>query len=470
MPSTVSMPSTVESALRKKRLLPYPWTWDYLGKQFKRRAIASSVKGPVHLMFMFVDHYEPDAQATVDAWIKGFPQMAASHRDADGRAPQYNWFWYFFGASAQTEARFLRDLSGLVFGGWGEVDLHLHHEEDTAETLTQDLYRRLKLSNEYGAMLSSGLSPKRAYGFIHGMWALDNSRLGQYCGVNNELQVLRQTGCFADYTLAAWGPMQSRWVNSIYMATDDPDKPKSYDTGKLVRTGQKLEGDLLMVQGPTVMHWDQAWKKQRPIYDHGDITKVEPPSPKRLDRWVKQWIHVEGRPEWVFVKVYTHGAVARDMPVLLGPETEALFSDLEKRYNDGKRFVLHYVTAREAYNIIQAAADGKTGNPNDYRNYQLPPPVNRFLHCTSRMSVKACQPNGIFSVELLENGEHTLRANAWGIRSVRGAISSISWRQEFQQRRGQLQLKGLGLATVEYGTKMMAINLTGSIHEVSIEW
>ena len=47
---------------------------------------------------------------------------------------------------------------------------------------------------------------------------------------------------------------------------------------------------------------------------------------------------------------------------------------LEQTYNDGKRYVLHYVTAREVYNIIKAAEAGMTGNPHDYRDYELPPP------------------------------------------------------------------------------------------------
>ena len=46
------------------------------------------------------------------------------------------------------------------------------------------------------------------------------------------------------------------------------------------------------------------------------------------------------------------------------------------KYNDGRHWVLHYVTAREMYNIAMAAIDGKTGNPNEYRDYERPrPPV-----------------------------------------------------------------------------------------------
>ena len=45
--------------------------------------------------------------------------------------------------------------------------------------------------------------------------------------------------------------------------------------------------------------------------------------------------------------------------------------------------VLHYVTAREMYNLVRAAAAGKTGDPRQYMDWVIPPyessrmPVNR---------------------------------------------------------------------------------------------
>lgn len=437
----------VEPALRRRQKPVHPWLWDYLAGHVRAAQARRRVKGPVHLMFLFVDHYEPQDEATIEQWVQGWPALAGRHRDADGVAPQYGWFWFFPGATPATEARYLASLSRLAFGRWGEVDLHLHHQDDTAATLTANLQRRLKLSNEFGAMLTAEASPTVRYGFIHGMWALDNSRLGAFCGVNNELHVLKATGCYADYTMAAWGPMQSRWVNRLYMATDDPQQPKSYDTGTPLRAGQPAAGDLLMMQGPTVLHAEELWRRTRAVYDHGDITQVEPPSPRRLDRWVQQHIHVPGRPEWVFVKIYTHGAVPRDVPVLLGPQTEALFTDLERRYNDGTRSVLHYVTAREAYNIIQAAVDGKSGNPGAYRDYRLPPPVNRFVCANRRIRVTRCEPGRALSLACLEGGEQQLQLQGWQVREVRGALTQLELEQD-GLREARLVLYGHGPATV----------------------
>lgn len=91
--------------------------------------------------------------------------------------------------------------------------------------------------------------------------------------------------------------------------------------------------------------------------------------PKRIDAWIRAGIHVHGRPDWVFVKVFCHGG--QDYQSVLGEETDRMFTYLENNYNDGTKYQLHYVTAHEAYNIVKAAEDGNNGNPSQYKNYKL---------------------------------------------------------------------------------------------------
>ena len=38
------------------------------------------------------------------------------------------------------------------------------------------------------------------YAFVHGNFALANSAGGRYCGVDEEMQILAETGCYADMT------------------------------------------------------------------------------------------------------------------------------------------------------------------------------------------------------------------------------------------------------------------------------
>jgi hypothetical protein len=78
------------------------------------------------------------------------------------------------------------------------------------------------------------------------------------------------------------------------------------------------------------------------------------------------------------------------MDTLLGEAAERMHAHLEQAYNDGTNHVLHYVTAREMYNIIKAAEAGKGGDPNDWRDYELPPPPHR-LHGWSATAARAAE-------------------------------------------------------------------------------
>ena len=218
-----------------------------------------------------------------------------------------------------------------------------------------------------------------AFGFIHGNWCLDNSRAdGRWCGVNNELTVLRDLGCYADFTLpSAPSDTQTPKINSIYYATDDPCRPRSHDHGTDVQVGRPASGDLMIVQGPLALNWRRRKWGLLPRIENADVRAGDPPEPERIDLWVRQAIHVAGRRDWVFVKVHTHGTQDRDIDTLLGDAADRMFTHLETRYNDGDEHVLHYVNAREVYNIVKAAEDGRTGNPAQYRNYRLPAPRNR---------------------------------------------------------------------------------------------
>jgi len=172
---------------------------------------------------------------------------------------------------------------------------------------------------------------------------------------------------------------QSRKINSIYYAIDNPYRPKSYNTGIDVEVNRKPSGDLMIIQGPLCLNWERRKLFILPTIENGNITADNPPTPDRVDLWIKQHIHVVGRPDWVFVKVYTHGAQDRNIEAFLGPGgyLDNLYSQLESAYNDGSRYSLHYVTAREMYNIIKAAEAGEQGNPGNYRDYAIPTYANR---------------------------------------------------------------------------------------------
>ena len=346
------------------------WLPSYVGWLARRPPRRSR---PVHLLVAICDHFEPfpqrrdpeAAQRRVDEWVRLYPEIASCHTDSDGRHPRHTWFYpwdeYHPGA--------LDALFGLESLGFGEVELHLHHDGDTSESL------RDKLEQAKEALSRHAGAPRRTFGFIHGNWALDNSLPGgRWCGVNNELQVLAEAGCYADFTFPSLCASQPRQINSIYYATDDPDRPKSYDRGRPARVGGMPDGDLLLVQGPLALDWRRRRRGLFPAIESGELSVDNLPSPRRTDVWVNVGVRVLGRPEWIFIKLHTHGGNDRNAAMLLGGELlERLWSDLEARYNDGERYMLHYVTAREMYNLAKAAEAGAPGPPEVHRDYAVPP-------------------------------------------------------------------------------------------------
>jgi hypothetical protein len=335
-------------------------------------------------MFCFVDHFEPrwgnatpeTERARVRRWCSDYPKLCAGHRDADGRPPRHTFFY----PEEEYRPEHMRELAGLCRAGFGEIEVHLHHDRDTSHGLRTKLRRFTRtLVEDFGALPVDPRTGRAVWAFVHGNWALDNSRPdGRWCGVNDELSVLAEEGCYADFTLpSAPDATQTRTVNSIYYASDDPLRPKSHDRGTPVRAGGAADahGRLMIIQGPLGLNW--RWRKYGvlPRVENSDIRRSSPPRPDRTDLWIRSGIHVSGREDWVFVKVHTHGTQERDIDTVLGPPVAALFADLEARYNDGERYVLHYVTAREMYNIIKAAEAGESGDPGSYRDYLIPAPA-----------------------------------------------------------------------------------------------
>jgi hypothetical protein len=211
------------------------------------------------------------------------------------------------------------------------------------------------------------------YGFIHGNWALDNSRPdGLWCGVNNELTVLQETGCYADFTLpSAPSPTQTRKLNSLYYACDDPLRPRSHDDGLDVGKGPRPPRSLLLIQGPLVLDWANRKAHLLPRIENACLQGSQPPNMARLDLWLKARIQVPTRPDWFFVKLHTHGANEANQPILLGEPMVRFHEALAERSQSNRRFHYHYVTAREMYNLARAAEAGWQGSVDAARDFEL---------------------------------------------------------------------------------------------------
>jgi hypothetical protein len=352
------------------------WLASYLLETPKRKGVR--IDEEVHLLLCIGDHFEPKvgdanyqtAAGRVQSWVEGYPRLFSRFRDSDGRPPRHTFFFPL----EEYEPEFLDALAGLCRGGFGEVEVHLHHDGATAEGLRDSLGKfTTVLSERHGLLSRHRRSPKLAYGFIHGNWALNNSRPdGRWCGVNDEITVLRETGCYADFTLpSAPSPTQTRKINSIYYATSDPRRPKGHDCGPNVGTVPSPANSLMLIQGPLLLDWTRCRWGLVPRIENGCLQGTQPPSIGRLDHWLKARVQVRGRPDWFFVKLHTHGASEENQAVLLGEPTVAFHNALASRARANASFQFHYVTAREMFNLARAAEAGWMGSVAEARDFEL---------------------------------------------------------------------------------------------------
>jgi hypothetical protein len=420
--------------LARWRALRGGWLARHLarGQGFDRRRLPAG--SPIDVVVVVVDHYEPArsrgdqaAVESVRSWCAGYEQLVRKHRDADGRPPQHTWFYRY----DYPNEGCLQALSEAVFRGLGEVEFHLHHDHDTHASFAARIQAGLEWFGRHGAMVTAEASPRRLFGYIAGNSSLDNgtgdATLG---GCDTEVAALRDAGCFADFTFPSLGsPAQPRTTNSIYYAVED-GRPKSYDTGAPVAVGRPPSGDLMIFQGPTAFNWADG------CVDDGMLENTSPAHPRRLAAWLSAHVHVPGRPEWVFVKLATHAM--QNQASFLGAGTDATFAAMERWWNRPP-FRLHYVTAREAYNIAKAAEAGRSGDPNDYRDFVAPKPANRLVACDRAWRLLSYTPRRVH-LRVLGEGEARVEFAEGPLRRVAGAVREV----EVQQPEGGPAVVRLG--------------------------
>jgi hypothetical protein len=335
-------------------------------------------KGDVHLLLCIADHFEPKwgdarpevADARVANWLQEYPALFSRFRDSDGRPPRHTFFYPI----DQYEPAHADALGELCEAGFGEIEIHLHHDGDTAENLRATLTAHKEaMAVRHGQGARDRETGELVYAFIHGDWALDNSRPdGRCCGVDNELDVLRETGCYADLTMPSYPSLtQTRTVNSLYYATDDPRRPKSHDTGVDVGTTPPPAASLMLIQGPLVVDWSRRKWGLVPRIENGCIQGNQPATIGRLVSWLAARVQVPSRPDWYFVKLHTHGAPEANQDVLLGEPMVEFHRTLARRAGADPAFHFHYLTAREMYNLVKAAEAGWRGSVDKARDFRV---------------------------------------------------------------------------------------------------
>ena len=318
-----------------------------------------------HIYFCLADHYEPyfnqvdqkTARTLVDNWVKSYRAVASKHSDSDGNPPQHSYFYPI----EEYDEYVLNQLKSICEEGLGDVDIHLHHDDDTAENLEKTMNDFKQMLFDKHGLLRKNDEGEIVYGFIHGNWALDNSRPdGKWCGVKNEIDVLLKTGCVYDMTMpSAPSDTQTSTINRIYWA-QQKNCVKSHDKGEEVVTGQWKKDLLLMIQGPLKLNWKSRRFGLIPRIESSELSGDAPPTKQRIQLWEDANITIQDAEEHVFIKLYTHGLQNKNSKMFFEDGGfENLWSELEEQYKNKSGYTLHYVNAWQMYQKIENLVKNK---------------------------------------------------------------------------------------------------------------
>ncbi|MEP7155930.1 MAG: hypothetical protein ABI905_09155 [Betaproteobacteria bacterium] len=346
----------------RSRNLHY-WLPAYIHERLQPRCAPPA--GGTDVYFCFADHYEPyghgadaaTARKRVSRWTESYPPIAMRHTDSNGRHPVHSFFY----PAEEYDPAVLDQVKTICSAGLGDVEVHLHHDNDTAENFGKALDTfKTQLHERHGFLRRDPDSGEIVYCFIHGNWALDNSRPdGRWCGVDNELEVLVRTGCRCDMTMpSAPSDTQTAKINSIYFARGHAGHRKSHDTGRDVVRGQwGAPDELLLVQGPLCLNWKSRKFGLIPRIESAEISYDAPPTAERVELWEQCGVGVRGAEGHLFIKIHTHGAVEKTMDMLFSGGFDTLWQSLETRFRDRPGYRLHYLSAWEMYQKIRQLAD-----------------------------------------------------------------------------------------------------------------
>ena len=352
-------------------LIRYPF---WRARELTRRL--SERSGPVHIILTVANHYEPgigkEAIPRVEKWMQIARETGNAIRDHDGTPFRHTNFY----PAEQYDRPLLELLAQLQSEGLGEVEIHLHHGVDAPDTAA-NTKRALEefrdcLAEEHKCLSRESKDSPVMYGFVHGNWALANSAGGRWCGVDSEMQILAETGCYADFTLPSV-PHQSQvpQINAIYECGHALDQARPHRSGPTVAVGRRPTLPVI-IDGPLVFNWGRRIRGLPvPRIDDGALAQNYPLDLDRFRRWCNARISIAGRREWIFVKLYAHGFFDWDQDAMIGAELRRFMSEVLELSEKTRSFKIHFASAREVFNMVMAAVDGHSGSPGRYRDYKL---------------------------------------------------------------------------------------------------
>jgi len=368
-----------QAGILSKLKWSFPWLIRYPLWRARKLMISGGNRNDLtHIVFVIANHFEPgvgrEAVGPLERWCKLAYSAGRSLRDHDGTPFRHT---YFFPAE-QYDAPSLEKLAALQSEGLGEVEVHLHHGVQHPDNAlnTRRLLETFRdtLAYKHGFLSREDPTASPRYAFVHGNVALANSAGGRNCGVDSEMEVLAQTGCYADFTLPS-APDQSQVpkINAIYQCGNPLQEAKPHRSGPDLKVGDKPSLPII-INGPLVFDWSRRVRGLPiPRIDDGALAGNYPLRRDRFSRWQSAQIGVAGRSEWIFIKLYCHAFFEQDQDAMIGDEMRSFMTDILELGDTTGHFKVHFASAREVFNMIMAGLEGERGDPGQYRDYRLRP-------------------------------------------------------------------------------------------------
>ncbi|MFH1894272.1 MAG: hypothetical protein ABIK83_16500 [Candidatus Zixiibacteriota bacterium] len=269
--------------------------------------------------------------------------------------------------ASRADSTRLKLLSDFCKSGLGEVEYLLRSEFDTAFDAGQMLDDDLDILKSFG--WAKTVDSEVCFTVLRERPV--SLRLDRE--ICSSLSQLAAQGCYFDLSESdRHSTSRLTSVNSIYLVSTRLDDAGLYSDKCELVAGKLGRGRLLVIDSPLLIDWSDWRDVYVPFVDDGKLTPGILADSRRVNSWIRADVHVTGQPNWIFVKLVIDSLLNVEPASHLIASIDRMLEYLQRLPNDGQ-YRVHFVTAREMYNIARAAEAGMSGNADDFRDYLIKP-------------------------------------------------------------------------------------------------
>jgi len=337
------------------------WLVPYLKWEFSTSVDREQVAYPQDIVLAVVCPVTAETDTiAMEQVLDSLSGVLSDHKDRDSSIVRITFVTY-------ADSTRLRLLTDFCKSGFGEVEYLLRSECDTVPDAGQMLDDDLDILKSFGWAMTDDSEVRFA--------VLQRRAVSRHLNreIDSSLNHLAARGCYLDLSEShRHNISRSTIVNSIYLVSTHAEEPGSFANQCELVAGKLGRGRLLVVDSPLLIDWSDWRDWYVPLVEDGKLTPGIPADSNRVNSWIRANVHVTGQPNWIFVKLVTDSLLHVESASLLIASIDRMLEYLERLPDDGQ-YRIHYVTAREMYNIARAAEAGESGDADDFRDYLIRP-------------------------------------------------------------------------------------------------